>query len=74
MAPSELEPVSPFVGLSPADETLSWGSSTLRRFQIQSGYRLIGSAIPLRRSSGLEVFPALEPSVRRRKPQTLIRP
>jgi len=70
-SPPEPEPASPLAGLSPADESLSWGWSTLRRFQNQSGYRLMGSAIPLRRSSGLEVFPALEPSVRRRKPQTL---
>jgi hypothetical protein len=39
-------------------------SSVYRR---QIRYRLIGSAIPLRRLSGLEVFPVLVPSVRCRK-------
>lgn len=36
-------------------------------FRDQNQYRFIGSAIPLRRSSGLEVFPVLVPSVRCRK-------
>jgi hypothetical protein len=67
ISPSKSQPAPPFAALSPASERLSWSSRTLRCFQNQSRYRIIGSAIPLRRSSGLEVFPTLHPSIRRRK-------
>jgi hypothetical protein len=69
-----LQPVRGSAALSPGRRLplMEFCHSSVSRDQ--SRYRRIGWATPLRRSSGLEVFPALVQSIRRRKPQTLLHP